>query len=246
MSKYSSQRRYCERSVTRLKGILAALASDRSLSDQEIAGLYQWMQENDVLAQTPPFDELFTILNDSLEDQVIDADERKEILDWCTDYCSQNSTMHCVETEAIRLLHGYLHGLLIDEKLTDAEIYNLRDWLASFTPFRPIWPFSEAFELVEDILADGRIDADERRRLYEFCDGFVEKPLDEKNSRIHDPIYNTDFMKSQAPVLKPLESICDTDICIEFDNRTFCLTGPAKSGKRADIHDAIRRAGGSR
>lgn len=75
---YCAQRRYYERTVDRLKGILAGISSDYILHDGEIAGLYKWVNEHEFLRKTPPFDELFTILDNALADQVIDPDEREE------------------------------------------------------------------------------------------------------------------------------------------------------------------------
>lgn len=234
-------RTYIERSIDRLHGILNGISADKTLRNAEIAALHTWLNENECLHDHQPFSELVALLKESLEDGIIDEDERRELKDWCREYTRKDSFYGCMETEAIRLLHGYLHGLVIDGILNDKEIHALQKWLKDFKDFREIWPFSEAHQMISSILEDGIIDEQERKTLYDFCIQFTERPVD--SARIYDELYNAGFMKNGAPTLTPIKSVCNSDIIIEFDARAFCLTGPARN-KRSDIHKGIERAGG--
>jgi len=238
----TGQKTYTERSISRLQGILSGISADKKLNNHEFAGLYKWLNENEFLREHHPFCELTQMLDEALEDGVIDGDERDDLLTWCRDYTDANSLVKTVETEAIRQLHGFLHGIVIDNKINDKEIYGLQEWLGSFSEYKSIWPFAEVWGLLEAILADGIVDEEERQYLVNFCQEFSERPID--GAILHDDIYKKAFMKNDAPILKPVTALCDHVEKIIFENNTFCLTGAAKSGKRQDIEQAIEMAGG--
>jgi|GEM_PF-3246700 len=238
----TGQKTYIERTIQKLHGMLCGLAADKALKDGEIGGLYTWLNENEFLREQYPFCELTSMLDECLEDGIIDEDEREELLNWCQDYTSAESTLKTVETQAVRYLHGFLHGIIIDRKINDKEVYGLRQWLDGFEEYKSIWPFSEVWNLLEAILADGVIDEEERTYLINFCKEFSDRPID--GAILYDDIYKAAFMKNDAPVLKPVTAICDQVEKIEFKGKTFCFTGAAKSGKRRDLEDAVEKAGG--
>jgi NAD-dependent DNA ligase len=239
----TGQRTYAERTISRLQGILSGIAADKKMNNLEIAGLYRWLNENEFLREQYPFHELTDMIDEVLSDGIIDEDERDDLLTWCRDYTDANSLLKTVETEAARQLHGFLHGIVIDNKVNDQEVYGLREWLQAFSEYKTIWPFSEIWNLLEAILADGIVDEEERQYLIDFCMEFSERPIDA--AVIHDDIYKKRFMKNNAPILKPVTALCDQVTKIAFESNTFCLTGPAKAGKRGEIEHSIERAGGT-
>jgi len=239
----TGQKTYTERTITRLQGLLSGISADKKLNNLEVAGLYKWLNENEFLRERYPFCELTQMLDDALEDGVIDEDEKDDLLSWCRDYTDADSLLKTVETEAIRLLHGFLHGIVIDNIINDKEIYGLQEWLVTFDEYKTIWPFAEVWGLLEAILADGIVDEEEREYLANFCQEFSERPVDA--AILHDDIYKKAFMKKDAPILKPVTSLCDQVKDIVFKQSTFCLTGAAKSGKRQTIEQAIEMAGGT-
>ena len=238
----TGQRTYVDRTIARLHGILAGIAADKKMKDGEIAGLYKWLNENESLREHYPFCELTSMLDECLEDGIIDQDEREELLNWCQSYTADDSRIRNFETEAIRRLHGFLHGLIIDNKLNDNEIQGLREWLENLSGFKSIWPFSDIWNLLKTILEDGMVDEEERQFLMDYCREFSERPIE--GSAIYDDIYQASFMKNAAPILKPITAICDNVEEITFEDSSFCFTGPAKSGKRKDLESAVEKAGG--
>ncbi len=64
------------------------------------------------------------MLDEALEDGVIDEDEKDDLLSWCRDYTDANSLLKTVEIDAVRQLHGFLHGIVIENTINDKEVYS--------------------------------------------------------------------------------------------------------------------------
>lgn len=71
-------------SIQFLHGMIHGIMADTEISDSEIRALTSWVNANDYLAGTYPFDELNSILHAILEDGVISNDERNTLLAFCS------------------------------------------------------------------------------------------------------------------------------------------------------------------
>ncbi len=71
-------------SIQFLHGLIHGIMADTEISDSEIRALTAWVNANDYLAGTYPFDELNSILHAILEDGVISNDERNTLLAFCS------------------------------------------------------------------------------------------------------------------------------------------------------------------
>jgi NAD-dependent DNA ligase len=145
-------------------------------------------------------------------------------------------------TTAIRRIHGVLNGISIDNTIRDYEIIGLKSWLSVYQHVSGYWPFCELWEIVTRILEDGKIDDNERLELIDYCDNFTETKIDDP--LIHDEIYTREFMKTDAPDLLPFTALCDNKCQIQFKGRTFCFTGPARTGPRKELRKIVAAAGG--
>lgn len=67
-------------SIQFLAGMLHGLLADGELSDQEIITLKAWMDANDFLNGTYPFDEINSLLHVILEDQRVTVEERESLM----------------------------------------------------------------------------------------------------------------------------------------------------------------------
>lgn len=122
---------HLQRSTEALLGYLRGITCDDHLSDLEIANLQGWIDTHDALRQYWPFDELTARLESILRDSVIDEDERAELLEWCADLSLDTNPAYNLFDMATRQLHGVLHGIQSDGKVTEDEVYGLRDWLST-------------------------------------------------------------------------------------------------------------------
>jgi len=224
----------CSRAMDRLYGILTGISADYRLKDKEIAELYNWLNIHEYLHHIHPFAGTVSLLRRCLEDGIIDDDEREDILEWCLKF--HDGVPECV-TAGIRRLHGVLHGIAIDERVSEDELHGLKDWLIDYEIFRDYWPFNDVWQLIETIMDDGVVTKKEEAEFLEFCQGFKECVIDDP--KIHDPLYSEAFMKSDSPYLKPFIALCDRNSEIVFSGKAFCFTGPARTGPRRALEDIV-------
>lgn len=231
------------RSTERLKGLLIGISIDNKINDIEIGSIYQWVMENEHLHYREPFKSTITLLKQILADGVVTEDERNELLEWCQYFSGRCHIPEEYATRAIRLLHGTVHGITLDGKITDTEINNFKSWLDTFKVFKDIWPFCDFISLVDHILEDGVITPSERNEFYRFCSEFSETII--LDAVIQDQIYQENWMKTGCPVFRPFTYYCDRDVSIVFENKCFCFTGPARYGARSALNKIVISLGGS-
>lgn len=238
----TATKRYIKRTVARLYGMIEGITIDCKLNEKEISSLYNWMESHIFLINIEPFKGLWALLNDILEDQVIDHDEKEELLEWCSEIINERGFLEGF-TAVFRTLHGILSGIVADKKITEDEIKGLEDWLLDYEDLKQWWPMNEISAMIKDIMEDGRIDKKEHRRLSEYFHDFVELPLE--HVKIHDEEYMFNrHLRSHSPFFKPIASICKKDPKITFQDNYFCFTGPAVSGSRKDLSSIVKTLGG--
>lgn len=233
---------YVQRSIERLYGIIQGIDMDCHINDLEVVALKKWLDTHDVLHHEEPFRDLVYLVSDILEDGVVDADERAQLSEWCSNALNEKGFLGCV-TQATRRLHGILSGIICDGKVRAEELAGLQDWLMDYEQMKDWWPFNELKNLLDQILADGKVDPEEQQALRDFFSSFTEQVIDDP--KIFDNEYWTDpRMISLSPVFKPISIICEPSPVIRFNGKEFCFTGPAASGKRTQLAAAVEQLGG--
>ncbi len=94
-------------SIQFLSGLIHGLMADGELSDQEILTLKSWMDANDFLAGTYPFDEINSLLHVVLEDKKITQCERDTLMVLFSDVIDFTSSYNLSEKEFARLREQY-------------------------------------------------------------------------------------------------------------------------------------------
>ena len=69
--------------IQNLTGIVKGIAIDNEINMAELAYLDQWLEENDYLKNTYPFDELYNLTTSIIQDKIITADEHEALLNFC-------------------------------------------------------------------------------------------------------------------------------------------------------------------
>ena len=229
------------RAIERLKGMMVGIAVDQVVTDEEVHQLNEWLEMHSHFHTVKPFNTVVLTLKRILADNHIDSDEREELLSICHSFDSPMMAPR-VATEAIRRLHGILQGIAADKMITQGEVVGLKEWLAVHNLFHEFWPFNEVWELTNRILSDGIVHDHEKAELLEYCQSFTEQAIDDPV--FHDAIYNENFMQTVSPALLPFTALCDRKCCIEFAGRTFCFTGPARTGTRKELQWMVRKLDG--
>lgn len=94
-------------SIQFLNGMLHGLLADGKLSDHEIMTLKSWIDANDFLAGTYPFDEINSLLYVILEDNIITEQERETLMALFSDVIDFTSSYNLSEKEFARLREKY-------------------------------------------------------------------------------------------------------------------------------------------
>jgi NAD-dependent DNA ligase len=119
-------------------------------------------------------------------------------------------------SRASQVLNGIVAGVLADGELRDAEILMLRTWLQENSDVTAVWPGSAISKLLDQILADGVIDAAERAHLVDTL----------------QRLCGVDFVETGAVAPEVTDLPFDVDVAVEVRDRTICFTGEFLYGTR--------------
>ena len=153
-----------------------------------------------------------------------DPARRRRVVDYDRD---ERLIRHLCQGTIDRRLAAELQGLataiVYDDYVSDEEVGMLSLWLSTHAGDLLAWPLNELADLLERVLADGRIDDPERSELLTFLSGIA-----------------ASLSQSGAPA----ENIFDVDPRIVFAARAFAITGKLHSGPRKQARRAIESRGG--
>ncbi|WP_423186802.1 BRCT domain-containing protein [Alishewanella sp. d11] len=218
-----------DKSINNFIGIIEGIAVDGKITAPEVYFLNAWLDENRLVLDKHPFNELAPVVQEAIADGIITDDERADIL-WLCEKLTSNE-YYCQITSTMQRLHGILAGIAADGKITELELTGLRTWLDKHQNLKTIWPYDEVDSLITNVMADGVIDAEEHKLLLNFFMEFT--------SLADDVTLTSPQMDGEN-----LFGICATCPEIEFDGKTFCFTGESQRFKRKQLAQQIEDRGG--
>lgn len=128
----------------------------------------------------------------------------------------QFRTIHNDETKALQELQAFLLGVIADNKLTEAEIFSLKNWLDRHASLAGNYPFDKVFSTIEAALADGILTQSELKEMLDL------------------------FKK----ISSPLDAIAAPAENLDFKDKIVCLSGNFKTGEKSYVESLISKAGG--
>ena len=90
-----------------LQGIFHGLLADDVLSDIEIKRLSDWLDDNDILAGSYPYDEIRSLITAVLADGIITEDERKQLFLFMSDFIDTKESYNISQPEIDTLKSQY-------------------------------------------------------------------------------------------------------------------------------------------
>ena len=214
-----------------LEGIIRGIGIDNQINTKEIEALLSWCDKHEYVSSKHPFNEIIPLIKQSLEDHILDEEEKKDIIWLCKQYTSQNKYYDHVTSDMQRL-QGILAGIVADGVIEENELLGLKSWLSDKEHLRSIWPFDEIDSLITEVLSDGIIDEQEHYMLVNFCNQFLE----ETTSMILDLPFDAELLKT---------GVCASTPEIKFPNNRFCFTGKMENGTRKELSKVVIDFGGS-
>ncbi len=221
-----------DKAISSLKGVLLGINLDKQVNEKEIAELKKWAENHQSLINRNPFKEFMTIIAETVSKN-IPATETIEDLFWlCQKYENDNYYYNAVTTD-LQTLQGICHGILADGIINEKEVRDLEKWLEQNTHLSTYYPYDEIRSLILSIVSDGIIEEEEVLILKAYLNQFVNienkeiaKQIDHETADIN------------------ISGHCTNDPNIDFDGKTFCVTGILKSGNRSELENLISDLGG--
>lgn len=219
-----------DKAINTLVGLIEGIALDGVINDKELGLLHLWLTEHEEYRTKHPFNDLVPVVEASVQDQVLDEEERKDIL-WLCERLQSTQYFDAV-TADLQVLHAILGGIAADGLVTKEELVGLREWVDNHEHLRTLWPFDEVDSLLTAVLRDGKIDDNEQRVLKAFFSEFLAL-LDNRT------ITNPSIALNGGSL-----GVCAMCPEIVFEVSTFCFTGVSSRYKRADLHMIVGGLGG--
>lgn len=222
------------KAVNTLRGIVAGISTDTKIRPSEIHELAHWCEVHSHLRDRHPFSEILPIVEVACSDGVISDEEAKDILWVCGSFADSGSYYDAV-TSTIQFLSGMVHGIMADGEISDSEIAALQSWINANEFLTGTYPFDEINSLLSTIMADKKVDEEERNSLLAFFSNIIEFKnsfnLTEKNFVELREKYSVDGICARRPE-------------ITINGKLFCFTGESYRATRKEIAEIVESEGG--
>lgn len=233
-----TKRQRIDTAIHTLEGLLHGIAIDDALNADEIAEVLNWCKQYNHLKAREPFKELIGKLDEIMVDGIITPDEQEDLLYVCKNL-STDGIFYDEITNEIQRLHGILHGVLADGQISTEECKQLQSWLYENDQLKGSYPYDELESLLLAVLEDGKIDNDEEVMLKDFFEDFIQYSF---KKRVRN---ESDRVRKGLAKNNSLPSICASCPDIDFEDKTFVVTGSSKRAKRSEIAKHIESRGGA-
>lgn len=231
-----TRRQRVDKAVNVFHGLVRGITIDSQLNAEEIEELLNWTREYADLIGRAPFKELNQKLTEVLADGQIDPEEQEDLL-WVCRNLSPESDYYDAITNDIQQLHGVMHGIMADGRVTMEEATGLQGWLDDHADLKGTYPYDELDSLLTVILQDKQIDEQEQEVLRSFFEDFIEYSFAKKVQT------ESQRVKARLPKTFTLPGICAMCPEVAFDGRVFTFTGTSTKATRKRIVDQITELG---
>ena len=222
------------KAVNTLRGIIAGISTDAKIGSSEIQELAHWCEVHSHLRNRHPFSEILPVVEAACSDGVISEEESKDILWVCSSFADSGNYYNTV-TSTIQFLSGMIHGIMADGEISDSEIAALQSWIRTNDFLAGTYPFDEINSLLCSIMADKKVDEDERNELLAFFSNIIEF----KNSF---NLIERDYVDLREKY--SVGGICAVCPEVIIEGKNFCFTGESYRATRKELSDLIVQLGG--
>lgn len=225
-------------SMFKLAGILKGIAADKIISESEVKALINWMDQHKECSSVAEFSETIDLIESILEDGVIDASEKTELLEYCQRFEYLGAGLYDDDyspTEEANILNGFIFGIAADSKVNILEVEALNEKIKHrFSE----WPYAEFYSLTSAIIEASPLDRIPLlNEIYALSSMFKERYLDRHFD--DDTLSYFQRIDNGSPSMQPISTIFDQTCKVSIPGKTFCVTGVTRTAKRADIHIMI-------
>lgn len=227
-----SAKSQADKAINSLKGILLGINLDGTVNEKEVGELHHWVLEHKELIGRNPFNEFMTLIESSISNE-LPQKEAIEDLYWLCQKYEDDGYYYNGFTADLQTLQGLCHGIVSDGIINDDEIEGLNQWLKANEHLNNYYPYDEIRSLILTVVADHKIDDEERQTLKAYFSQFVK--LKDKN--VFEGLQNE--IGGQI-----ISGLCTSEPNVDFENRSFCMTGILQRCSRTELESRISRLGG--
>lgn len=217
-----------QKALISLNGILSGLTADQRLNETEILFMATWLKSDSEFKKDGDFLDIQDAIRDVLEDGIITADEKEDLLTLLNDVLQYNEIEHDNMDALVNMLLGFLQGISADNNIAEQEVLALSSLLLKHRDLLASWPGSLLFNRLNDILADGEITEDEREDLLELV----------------KQISGQRFTESGLATGMATEFFADGEL-MSINGKTVCFTGKFLSDTRHNLELQAKTLGAS-
>ncbi len=207
-----------DKAINILLGILQGIAADRTINEQEMKLLTDWVEENIGLVDHHPYSELISKITEALSDGIFSEGEQEDLVWFCLKW--QSNEYYSTVTSDIQQLQGIMGAVAADGVVTETEAEKLMDWVGDHADLRSCYPYDEVDSLLTSVLKDKWIDPHEQKLLLEFFSSFLPESMN---------------LQSPHVIGRTINGICAVAPEITFDGHCFCFTGESARTSRAEM-----------
>lgn len=187
-----------------------------------------WLKSDSEFKKDGDFLDIQDAIRDVLEDGIITADEKEDLLTLLNDVLQYNEIEHDNMDALVNMLLGFLQGISADNNIAEQEVLALSSLLLKHRDLLASWPGSLLFNRLNDILADGEITEDEREDLLELV----------------KQISGQRFTESGLATGMATEFFADGEL-MSINGKTVCFTGKFLSDTRHNLELQAKTLGAS-
>ena len=204
------------KAVLTLKGIIEGIHCDEKINETELLFLRAWKDSDFFNFNDGDFIDIHEQIEDILEDSLITMEEKSDILNMLDDIIDYGGVAGSEADALANQLLGFLNGISADNHLNDTEIHALLNILKSSSSLSSRWPGNALKIRLDETLADGVIDDNEREDLLNLVKAVSGQKL---------------FETGLAYGLSADFSTCDSKQ-LHLGDMSICFTGTFLSGNR--------------
>ncbi len=223
--------RRLEKAMHTLEGFVRGVTIDGKLNDDELIILSDWIGENAEFSKKHPFTEVVPRLERIINGNVIEEEDRADIL-WLCDQFTTGSKHFDEVTSDLQILHGIMAGVAADVQITEGELRAIRDWMDEKPHLHRCWPFDELSSIISAVMADGKIDPKEHEMILHFF-------VDVLRFLEHKTLNGKD--SGESPFVG---GVCASMPEIDFKGKRFCFTGEPKKGPKRILQGVVEQKEG--
>lgn len=151
-------------SMDELIGIIDGIEYDGLINPLEVLCLKNWIKNNKKILRDTQYSEFVNKVEDILEDNFIDENERDYLIKW-----ANKSKREVVNVNRnLNVLVGILKGIAADKIIRNKEINRLDEWISENDELSGIVLFDEIKARISSILEDHIITNEERNSLLDY------------------------------------------------------------------------------